>query len=128
MYFHANLDLRSNITNIENEVRVLQSCTHDYVKLIGNTKDPDYTCNSLSTEYHHLSRRQLKMILKELKNDTNNDDSTRISYVSKLIRIKYSKKSNKLRTEMAHDEKNREGFLEVLQRNFRKSGKGFKQF
>ena len=128
MYFHANLDLHSNINNIKNEVRVFQSCTHDYVKLIGNSKDPDHTCNSLSTEYHHLSQCQLKMILKELKNDTNNEDSTRICYVSKLIRIKCSKKSTKLRTEMAHDEKNREGFLEVLQRNFRKSGKGFTQF
>ena len=34
MYFHANLDLHSNITNIENEVRVLQSFIYDYFKLM----------------------------------------------------------------------------------------------
>ena len=113
MYFHANLDLHSNITNIENEVRVLQSFIYDYFKLIVNSKNPYHTWNSLSTEYNHLSRHQLKMILKELKNDTNNEDSTRIRYVCKLTRVKYSKKCNKLRPEMTPE--NREGFLEVLQ-------------
>ena len=77
---------------------------YDYFKLIDNSKDPEYTWNSLSTEYNHLSRRQLKRILKELKNDTNNEDSTRIRYVNKLIRVKYSKKSNKLCNKMTHDE------------------------
>ena len=34
MYFHANLNLHSNITKIENEVRVLQSFIYDYFKLM----------------------------------------------------------------------------------------------
>ena len=50
------------------------------------------------------------MILKELKNDTNNEDSTRIRYVCKLTRVKYSKKCNKLRTEMTPDEKIKKDF------------------
>ena len=52
MYFHADLDLHSNITDIENEVRVFQSCIYDYFKLIDSSKDPEYTSNSLSTEYN----------------------------------------------------------------------------
>ena len=105
MYFHANLDLYINITNTENEVHVFQSCIYNYFILTDNSKDTDYTRNSLSTEYIHLSRRQLKKILKELKNGTNSEDSTRICYVSKLIRVKYSKKGNKLLNEMTHDER-----------------------
>lgn len=88
MFFNANLDLHSNITKFENNVRVFQSCIYDYFSLIDNNKDPDWTWNSLSTEYNHLSRRQLKRFLKELKNDTNNEDSTRIRYVSKLTSVK----------------------------------------
>lgn len=88
MFFNANLDLHSNITKFENNVRVFQSYIYDYFSLIDNNKDPDWTWNSLSTEYNHLSRRQLKRFLKELKNDTNNEDSTRIRYVSKLTSVK----------------------------------------
>ena len=88
MFFNANLDLQSNITKFENNVRVFQSCIYDYFSLIDNNKDPDWTWNSLSTEYNHLSRRQLKRFLQELKNDTNNEDSTRIRYVSKLTSVK----------------------------------------
>ena len=88
MSFNANLDLHSNITKFENNVRVFQSCIYDYFSLIDNNEDPDWTWNSLSTEYNHLSRRQLKRFLKELKNDTNNEDSTRIRYVSKLTSVK----------------------------------------
>ena len=40
-----------------------------------------------------------------LKSNTEADNSTRIRYVSKLIRIKYTKKSSKLRTEMTNDDK-----------------------
>ena len=43
--------------------------------------------------------------MKEFKSNTDADNSTRIRYVSKLIRIKYTKKSSKLRTEMTNDEK-----------------------
>ena len=38
-------------------------------------------------------------------NDTNNDDLTRVRYVSKLIRVKHGRKSNKFRTDMRHDER-----------------------
>ena len=36
--------------------------------------------------------------MKELKSNTDADNSTRIRYASKLIRIKYSKKGSRLRT------------------------------
>ena len=62
MYFHANLDLHSHITNIENKVCVFQSCVYDYFKLIEKIKHPDHTKNSLFTEYNHLSGRQQKYL------------------------------------------------------------------
>ena len=98
MYFHANLDLHSEITDIENEVCVFQSCFYNYFK-IDKSKDLDRSRNYLFSEYNHLSRRQLKKkFLKQLKSNTDADNSTRIRYVSKLIRIKYSKKDSRLRT------------------------------
>ena len=105
MYFNANLDLQSDITKIENEVLAFQFCIYNYFKLIDKNKDPDYIQNSLFTEYNHLSRRKLKKILNELKSDTNNEDLTRIRYISKFIRVKYGKKGSKLRTEMTHDKR-----------------------
>ena len=66
IYFHANLDVHSNITDTENEVCVFQSCVYDYFKVIEKSKDPDDTRNSLCplilelTEYNHLSQVQLK--------------------------------------------------------------------
>ena len=59
MYFHANLDLHSEITDIENEVCVFQSCFYNYFK-IDKSKDLDRSRNYLFSEYNHLSRRQLK--------------------------------------------------------------------
>ena len=64
IYFHGNLDLQCDITNIENEVSVSQSCIYDYFKLINDSNNPDYTWNFLSRESNHLSRRQLKKALK----------------------------------------------------------------
>lgn len=110
MYFNANLDLHSNITKFENKVRMIQSCIYDYFRLIDNNKDPDWTWNSLSTEYNHLSRRQRKTFLKVLKNDTSNEDSTRIRYLSKLTSVKQTEKSSKLRTEMAFNERIEKNF------------------
>ena len=59
MYFHANLDLHSEITDIENEVCVFQSCFYNYFK-IDKSKDLDRSRNYLFSEYNHLSRCQLK--------------------------------------------------------------------
>ena len=87
MYFHANVDIHRDITNIKNKLRVFQSCTYDYFKLTDNYIIYNSTRNSLSAEYNHL-----KTVFKELKNGTDNEDSTRICYVSKLIRVKYNKK------------------------------------
>ena len=55
MYFHANLDLHSDITDNKNNVLMFQSCIYDYFRLIEKSKDPDHTRNSLFTEYNHLS-------------------------------------------------------------------------
>ena len=76
MYFHANVDIHRDITNIKNKLRVFQSCTYDYFKLTDNYIIYNST------------------VFKELKNGTDNEDSTRICYVSKLIRVKYNKKGN----------------------------------
>ena len=59
MYFHAILDLHSDIKAIENEVCLFQSCIYDYFKVIEKSEDPDHTMNFLFTECNHLSRRQL---------------------------------------------------------------------
>ena len=89
MYFHANVNIHRDITNIKHKLRVFQFCTYDYFKLIDNYIIYNSTRNSLSTEYNHL-----KTVFKELKNGTDNEDSTSIRYVSKLVRVKYSKKGN----------------------------------
>ena len=128
MYFHANLDLHSDITDIENEVCMFQSCIYDYFKLIDESKDPDHTRNSLFTYYNHLSRRQLKKILKELKSNTDADNSTRIRYVSKLIRIKYSKKRSILRTEMINDEKVEKDFWKFCKKVFERENQSLPDF
>ena len=47
-----------------NEARMFQSFIYDYIKLTDNSNNPDYTCNSLSRECNHLSRRELKKVLK----------------------------------------------------------------
>ena len=100
-------------------MRVFQSCIYDYFKYIDNSKDPEYTRNSLYAEYDHISRRQLKKFLKGSKNETNNEeDSTRMRYVSKLIRVKNSEKGNKLRTEMTHDERIEKDFWKYCKENF----------
>ena len=87
-------------------------------ELIDKSKDPDHTRNSLFSEYNHLSRRQLKKVLKELKSNTDVDNSTRIRYVSKLIRIKYRKKGSRLRTEMTNDEKIEKDFWKFCKEVF----------
>ena len=46
---------------------MFQPCIYDYFKLIDKSKDPDHTRNSIFSEYNHLSQRQLKNFLKELK-------------------------------------------------------------
>ena len=46
MYLHANLVLLSDITDIENEICVFESCINDYFKLIEKSKDADHTRNS----------------------------------------------------------------------------------
>ena len=97
--------IHSNITDIENEVCVFQSCIYDYFKINDKSKDPDHTRNSLFSEYNDLSRRQLKNFLKDFKRNTDADNSIKIRYVNKLIRIKRSKKGSRLRTEMTNDEK-----------------------
>ena len=105
MYFHASLDLHNDITDIENEGCVFHSCIYDYFKVIEKSKDPDHTRNSLFSEYNHLSWRQLKKILTDLKSNTDTDNPTRIRYISKLIRIKYRKKGTRLHTEMTNNKK-----------------------
>ena len=47
-----------------NEACMFQSFIYDYIKLIANSNNPDYTWNSLSRESNHLSRRQLKKVPK----------------------------------------------------------------
>ena len=68
------------------------------------------------------------MILKELKNDTNNEDSTRIRYVCKLTRVKYSKKCNKLRTETTPDEKIEKDFWKYCKYIFESKDKVLHDF
>ena len=53
--------------------------------------------------------------MKELKSNTDADNSTRIRYVSKLTRIKYSTKSSRLCIEMTNDEK--------IEKDFRKDSR-----
>ena len=55
VYFHANLDLHSDIIDNKNEVLMFQSCIYDYFRLIEKSKNPDHTRNSLFTEYNNLS-------------------------------------------------------------------------
>ena len=80
--------IHSNITDIENEVCVFQSCIYDYFKINDKSKDPDHTRNSLFSEYNDLSRRQLKIFLKDFKRNTDAFNYIKIRYVNKLIRIK----------------------------------------
>ena len=56
--------------------------------------------------------------MKELQTNTDADNSTRIRYVSKLIRIKYSKKGSRLRTEMTNDEKIEKDFWKFFKEVF----------
>ena len=97
---------------------MFQSCIYDYFKVIEKSKDPDDTRNSLYIEYNHLSQLELKKILKELKSNTDADYSTSIRCVSKLIRIKYSRKGSRLRTEMTNDEKVEKDFWKFCKEVF----------
>ena len=57
--------------------------------------------------------------MKGLKGNTDADNSARIRDVSKLIRIKYSKKGSKLRTEMTNDEKIEKDFWKFCKEVFK---------
>ena len=56
--------------------------------------------------------------MKELKSNTDADNSARVRQVSKLIRIKYSKKGSKLRTEITNDEKIEKDFWKFCKEVF----------
>ena len=56
--------------------------------------------------------------MKDLKSNTDANNSTRIRYVSKLIRIKYSKKGSRLRTEMTNDDKTEKDFWKFCKEVF----------
>ena len=61
-------------------------------------------------------------------NDTNNDDLTRVRYVSKLIRVKHGRKSNKLRTDMRHDERIEKDFWKYCKEIFESEDKFLPDF
>ena len=56
--------------------------------------------------------------MKELKGNTDADNSSRIRCVSKLIRIEYSKKGSRLRTEMTNGEKIEKDFWKFCKEVF----------
>ena len=67
--------------------------------------------NILFNEYNHLSRRQLKKVLKQLKNDVTPTSLDRVKYISKLIRLKYSKKTRRfLNADPTHNDRIEKNF------------------
>ena len=93
-YFRTKFDVTKEITDIDSEVQFFQATLYEYFCNTHGTVRSECT-NDLHTRYDNLSRRQLKRILKELKDDQNVDNSRDIQYIAKLIRLKYSKKTYK---------------------------------
>ena len=101
-YFHQKLNLTDKILDLDCEVDNFHSCIYDYFKSVEKV---DKTPLSEFTELIGLSRRQLKKLLKSLKTTGLEDDLPKIRAISKLLRVKYSKKGFQYRNELSHDTK-----------------------
>ena len=76
-----------------------------------NNEDDSISEGSIfQQKYNHLSRRQLKYHLSELKKLQCNEATQEIRYISKLLRVKYSKRTHRMLSEKTHDERIQENF------------------
>ena len=73
-YFKTKFYVTKEITDIESEVQFFQATVYEYFCNTQGTVRSECT-NDLHTRYDNLSRRQLKRLLKELKDDQNVDKS-----------------------------------------------------
>ena len=81
-YFKSVFNLHGNIRNVEEEIIYLQNTLYDYSKVqYGTIKNDD-----LNTEY----KRQLKKSLANLKQQSDDRNTSEIRYTSKLIRSKHA--------------------------------------
>ena len=70
------------------------------------------------TDNNHLSRRQLKYYLNELKSLQNDNVSNEIRYISKLLRLKYSKRTHRILSEKTHDQRIKGNFWQYCKEIF----------
>ena len=69
-------------------------------------------------KYNHLSRRLLKKQLRHLKSLQNAELSTEIRYISKLLRLKCSKRTHVLLNVNEHDERMTQKFWKYCKEIF----------
>jgi hypothetical protein len=106
-YFKATINLSAEITDLNREVYLLQESIYNYFRDVADRSDVSNTnAETLSLfqmKYNYLSRRQLKYHLNELKSLQCDTLASDIQYVSKLLRLKYSKRTHALLSEKSHD-------------------------
>ena len=84
-----------------------------------NNEDDSISEGSIfQQKYNHLSRRQLKYHLSELKKLQCNEATQEIRYISKLLRVKYSKRTHRMLSEKTHDERIQENFWKYCKEIF----------
>ena len=93
---------------------LLQESIYNYFRDVADRSDVSNTnAETLSlfqSKYNHLSRRQLKYHHNELKSLQCDTLTSEIQYVSKLLRLKYSKTTHALLSEKSHDIRIQEHF------------------
>ena len=113
-YFKATINLSAEITDLNGEVDLFQESIYNYFRDVADRSDVSNTnAETLSLfqmKYNHLSRRQLKYHLNELKSLQCDTLTSEIQYVSKLLRLKYSKRTHALLSEKSHDIRIQENF------------------
>ena len=106
--------MSAEITDLNREVDLLQESIYNYFRDVADRSDVSNTnAETLSLfqmKYNHLSRRQLKYHLNELKSLQCDTLTSEIQYVSKLLRLKYSKRTHALLSEKSHDIRIQENF------------------
>ncbi|CAB4019443.1 Hypothetical predicted protein, partial [Paramuricea clavata] len=121
-YFRANLNISNEITDINTEISSLQDMIYTYFKSnfgTYNNEDDSISEGSIfQQKYNHLSRRQLKYHLSELKKLQCNEATQEIRYISKLLRVKYSKRTHRILSEKTHDERIQENFWKYCKEIF----------
>jgi hypothetical protein len=116
-YFKATINLSAEIIDLNREVDLLQESIYNYFRDVADRSDVSNTnAETLSLfqmKYNHLSRRQLKYhlnLINELKSLQCDTLTSEIQYVSKLMRLKYSKRTHALLSEISHDIRIQENF------------------